>query len=215
MIESELTHGGADDLREVRARSLQLSQVVRERSNVRARPAFHRKARGGSFHTREPEFVHFHLDGIELHRLVFSREFVRGTPVDFLRRKRRRHLLNFPDETVGERLNRLRIKRRRGIFAERVSIGVVCVRRESEAHRAGVSFSTAAVEAREPRGPPQSEHEHAGRQRIERAEMADLAKANHAAHGFHHVVRGFPAWLVNDKNSVNGRRLWGSRHFAS
>ena len=31
------------------------------------------------------KFENFHFDGIELHRLVFSRKFVRGTPVNFFR----------------------------------------------------------------------------------------------------------------------------------
>ena len=116
---------------------------------------------------------------------------------------------------IGECLYRFRIKRRRRILAGRIAIGVVRIRRESEAHRAGVSLSPPAVKAREPRRPPERQHQNAGRERIERAQMADLPKSDEPAHGLDHVVRGFPARLVDDKNSVNGRRFWGSWHFVS
>jgi hypothetical protein len=45
--------------------------------------------------------------------------------------------------------------------------------------------------------------------------MADLPESNHSAHRLDDIVRGLPARLVNHKDSVNGRRLCFSWHFAS
>ena len=52
MIEREFPHGRAGDFREVRARAVKLSHVVRQRTNVGARAALDRKTSDGAFDSR-------------------------------------------------------------------------------------------------------------------------------------------------------------------
>ena len=63
------------------------------------------------------------------------------------------------------------------------------------------------IKLREPRGPAEQQHQHAGRERIECAEMADLAKSENAASGVHDVVRRSALRLVNDQGAVERRGL--------
>ena len=88
-----------------------------------------------------------------------------------------------------------------------LAIRVVGIGRETEPHGAGVALAAAGVKARETSGAAEREHQHAGRQRIERAEMADLAKSDQPAHGFDDVVRRLAARLIDHEDSVDGRRL--------
>jgi hypothetical protein len=45
--------------------------------------------------------------------------------------------------------------------------------------------------------------------------MADLPEAHETAHRFDHIVRGFPARLVDDQDSINRSRLLMPWHFVS
>ena len=69
-----------------------------------------------------------------------------------------------------------------------------------------IALAAARVKLRESRGASEQQHQYAGCQRIERAEMADLAEAQHAAHRLDHVVRGSAARLVDHQRAVEGRR---------
>jgi len=48
------------------------------------------------------------------------------------------------------------------------------------------------------RAAPDPADQHTGGHRVERASVADLAGAEDAAQPSDHVVRGEPAWLVDD-----------------
>ena len=70
-----------------------------------------------------------------------------------------------------------------------------------------------AVEPGEARRAPQREHQHARRQRVERAEVPDLAESHQSAHGFDYVVRRFALRLVDHENPVDRRGFGRSWHF--
>jgi hypothetical protein len=121
-------------------------------------------------------------------------------------------LLNVSDELRRQRSDLFRVKRRRRIWAERLSIRVIRVGGKTEPHRAAISFAPTRVKAGESCCASERQHQHTCCERIERSEMADLAKADEPAHGFNDIVRSFSARLINDKDTVDGRRLWLPGH---
>src|ERR1700683_2454696 len=110
------------------------------------------------------------------------------------------------------RFQLFRVESGSGIRAERVAVGIVGIRGKAETHRAGVALATPGIEAREPCSATERENENPRCQRIERAEMADAAKSDEAAHGFDDVVRSLSTRLIDDEDSVERRRLWGPGH---
>ena len=69
------------------------------------------------------------------------------------------------------------------------------------------------IKANQTRGFAEQEHQYTGRQRIKRAEMADLTETRQVPDGVHHVVRRAALRLVDDKRAVEGRScLWFPWH---
>ncbi len=141
---------------------------------------------------------------------MFSGELVGGDAVDFFGGERWRELFDEAEESGAELLELLqlesdRFKRDRTDFAERVAIGVVGIGGEAEADHAFVSFLRCSVELRQAREIADDEREHAGGQRIERAEMTDATLAKNAAHAGDHVVRGPTRGLIDDDNAIHER----------
>ena len=101
---------------------------------------------------------------------------------------------------------------RSGVRAQRRAVGIVGVGGEAEAERRVVALAASRVKLREPRGAAEQQHQHAGRQRIERAQMADLAESEDAAHGVDDVVRRPALRLVDDQGAVERRGLRFSWH---
>ncbi len=118
LIQRELADCSARNLCEMRIRSMQLAQIVCERSYVRAGATFHHKASYRSLHAREPKLEYFHLDRLEIYRLVFSSQLMRRRSANFLGGKGRRRLLNISDKLRRKGSNLFRIKGRRRIRTE-------------------------------------------------------------------------------------------------
>ncbi len=116
------------------------------------------------------------------------------------------------DARSGESLDFSAIELRSRVRTERRAIGVVGVRGKAEAERGVVALAASHIKLREARGAPEQQHQNARRQRIERAEMADLPKPDDAAHGFDDVVRRPAARLVDDQGAVQRRGLRFSWH---
>src|SRR6201986_4032393 len=108
-------------------RAMQLAEVVGERTDVSACASSHHKASHRTFHTRKPKLEYFHFDRLEIHRLVFSSQLMRRCSANFLGGKRRRRLLNISDKLRREGSNLFRIKGRRRIRTEWLSVRVVCI----------------------------------------------------------------------------------------
>ena len=115
-----------------------------------------------------------------------------GTPaVHLQRRERRRHLLDRPDERRQRRVDLL-ARRRHGVrrFGD-FTVGVVggAGRAEAEARRVALAHRLHVVG--QPRRRADAHDEHAGRERVERAGVADLRLAREPPlHAVHHVARG-------------------------
>ena len=121
-------------------------------------------------------------------------------------------MLNVAEELRCQGGDLFRVERRRRIRSERLSVCVIGIGGKTEPHSAAVSFTPACVKASEARCPSQSKNKHPGRKRVERSKVAYLAESNKPPHGFHDIVRRFSARLVNDKDTVDGRRLWLPGH---
>src|SRR5487761_252134 len=212
MIESEFADGSAANFGEMSARSLEFSQFVRQRADIRARAAFDRELRVRACNFSQTKFINVHLDGFQRDRFFFARELVRGAPVNFFRGECRGHLLDAPDESRGIAFERITIQCRRAVRTLRLSVGIVSVGRVAKAHGAVVTLAASRIKPRETRGAAEKQDEDAGRQRIKRAQMADLAKANQAAHRLDDIVRRFAGWLVDDERAIDVRRLNISWH---
>src|SRR5262249_48353113 len=79
----------------------------------------------------------------------------------------------------------------------------------------GVALAPAGIKLHEARGLAQQQNQHARGQRIERAQVADLAEAGEMAHGVHDVVRSLSWRLVNDQRAVKRGGLWFAGHSVS
>src|SRR6202040_2454775 len=90
--------------------------------------------------------------------------------------------------------------------------GVVSVGGEAETETGGVTFAAAGVELDESRGASEKKHQDASGQRIESAEMTDLAETGEVADGIDNVVRGLALRLVDDQSAVEGSGLWFAGH---
>jgi hypothetical protein len=92
----------------------------------------------------------------------------------------------------------------RGIRALRLAVGVVGVGGKTETEAGVIALAAAIVELYETCGLSEEQNENAGGQRIECAEMADLAKAYEMTDGIHYVVRCFALRFVDDQGAVEG-----------
>src|SRR5215813_4798407 len=126
--------------------------------------------------------------------------------------KRRRHLRKDADALAGHSLQQRPVERRGGIGSLRLTLRVVGVGRKTEAETCGIALSPARIKLHQPRGFAKQQDQHAGGQRIERAQMPDLPEAGQVAHGVHHVVGSLSGRLVDDKRAIERGRLWFARH---
>src|ERR1700722_843936 len=140
---------------------------------------------------------------------------MRGAAANFLGGIRRRDLLNFSQELQGVSGDFLGVQDRSGICSQGFAVGIVGVGFKTKTHRAAIALAATGIKTCEARGASERKNQDAGSERIERAEMADAAKAHDPPHGFDNVVRSFPGGFVDDNNSVEGRRLWWMRHLVS
>ena len=207
LVQREFAYGGADDFGKMRAGAMKFAELMRERANISSGTAFDHESRERSFDAGQAKLEDFHFDGLEFYGLMLSRELMRGAPVNFFRGEGWRSLHGLAEKLRGMGVQRFGIEFGRGIRAERLAIGVVGIGRESETDRAGISFSPAGIKAREARGASQGQDQHAGGERVERAEVTYSAEAHESPHGFDYVVRSLPGRLVDDENSVEWRRL--------
>ena len=139
---------------------------------------------------------------------------------DLLRGERRRHLPVRADE-VGQRLTQLRLADRRRwplrrqhdqlavVAAHHPLFGVVGRRRPAQPDAGDVFLLVDGQELREPRRPADHQRQHAGRQRIERAGVADPRDADRPPHPRHDVVRRGSGGFVDDQDAVHGRSAVG------
>ena len=131
---------------------------------------------------------------------------MRGMALYFFSGKCGRHLQEAARKPRCQPLKLRPVERRRHIRAERGAVGVVGIGGEAEPESRIVALAAAGIKLRETRGSAEEQYENAGRQRIERAEMADLAEAEQAAHGVDSIVRGSSARLVQHQRAVNRGR---------
>ncbi len=124
----------------------------------------------------------------------------------------RRHLWKESDARRCQAFDFGAVEHGSGIRSKRRAVRIIGVGREAKPDRRGVAFAASRVKLREPRGAAQKQYEHAGRQGIERAEMADLAESKNAASGIHDVMRRSASRLVNDQGAVQRRGLRFSWH---
>src|SRR5271154_866936 len=172
----------------MRSRTFELPKIESQRTNVRPRATLHHKSRHRAFDTCETKFKYFYFHGFEVYRLILPRQLMRRPPFHFFRRICWRGLPNFPHELLRQCGNFFRINRRGGIRTEPLAIGIVRIRCETKSPRAAIAFAPAGIKTREACGATKRQDEHPRRQRIERAEMSNLPKANKPAHRFNNVV---------------------------
>src|SRR3954471_6028876 len=94
----ELTDASATQRFQVSAAPGELTHVMGDRTHVGARSNSRAEGCAVGFNVQDIEFLHFHLYGIELNRLLLASEFVCGNALELLGRKRWRHLLDDPAE---------------------------------------------------------------------------------------------------------------------
>src|SRR5580700_4463943 len=137
---------------------------------------------------------------------------MRRAALDFLGGKRRRRLLELAGEAGGQPLEVFFIQLRVGVRAERRAVRVVGIGGKPEAEGALITLAAAGVKLSETRGPSEEQNQNAGSERVQRAQMADLPKAEDAADGFDHVMRGASARLIDDESPIVWRRTWFASH---
>lgn len=205
LIERKFADGGAADFGEMRATTEFLAHVVSERANVGAGGALDGETRARAIDFKETIFEKLDGDGFEFDGLVFAGEFVGGTALHFFGGEGGRHLLEAAEGFGGEAFKEITIERWRGVGALGGAFGVVGVSGVAETERSGVALASSGVEAYEAGGFAEKENEDAGGKRVERTEMADLAKARQMADGVDDVVGSAALRFVDDERAVE----WG------
>ena len=119
------------------------------------------------------------------------------------------------DAFGGKTFQRRGVKSWRGVGTLCLAIRIVGIGGKAKTKSSGVAFATARIKLNQPRGTAEQNHQNACGQRIERAEMSDLAESGHVADSIHDVVRCFALRLVNDKGSIKRSGLWFPAHFSS
>jgi hypothetical protein len=94
------------------------------------------------------------------------------------------------------------------------SFGIIGVGGKPEAETRSVPFPSARVETDQARGLAEEQNQNAGGQRIECAEVPNLAKPGQMTYRIDDVVRRFPLRLIDDQCTVEGGRLWLAWHAA-
>jgi len=109
---------------------------------------------------------------------------------------------------VGEFFEHGFVEDRRIVRTLRLAFGVVSVGGKAETKAGGVAFAAARIKLDKASGAAEEEYQDASGERIERAEMADLAESGEVADGVNDVVRSFALRLVDDEGTVEGSGLW-------
>ena len=135
-------------------------------------------------------------------RLVAPRELIRAASADLLRRIGRRHL-HLPaferPQDRDERVARWRTARAAGLLAGDVQR----VGGHAEEDRRLVVLVRCGEKSHEPCRAAACERQHAGRERIERARVADPLLAENPARVGHDVVRRQAFGLVDDEDAIH------------
>jgi len=187
----------------VRAAAKLLTHFVGERADVGAGRAFNNETGYVARDLREAVFEEFDFHLLELDGLIFAGEFVGGASVNFFGGESRRHLLEDANAIAGKFFEKGTIeRRRRRVRTLRLSLGVVGVSCETETKASGVAFAAAGIKLDEAGSFTKQENKYAGGERIESAEMANLAEAGEMSDGVDNVVGSLALGLVNDESAV-------------
>ena len=89
----------------------------------------------------------------------------------------------------------------------RFPFGVVGIGGKAESETGGVTFAAAGIELHEASGFAEQQNQDTLGERIEGAQMADLAEAGEVADRVHDVVGGFALRLVDDQSAIEGGGL--------
>src|SRR5205807_4756931 len=172
--------GCAHDLGEMGGASKLLAHFVGKRTNVGAGGTLHRETRHGSVNTEKAKLENFNVDRFQLHWLLLTGQLMRGTAVDFFGGKRGWRLLEFAREASYKPLENVFVQVRIGVGAEWGAVRVVGIRGEPEAEGAFITLAAASIKLCEARGAAQEQNQNSSGQRIERSQVADLAKTERA-----------------------------------
>ena len=226
LVDGEGADGGAAQVAQVGAAAERGADVGGQRADVGARRA--RRPRSGSSPARPAsphlEAVDGDRAGLALDLDALAGQLVQALAVDLDRRHHRRHL----QDVAGE-ARRPRPAPSSSVDAAHVpGAGDLAGRVErgglgAEHDHAGVGLGREAEVAQQPGDLADAEEQHAGGVGVERAGVADLAGAEHAAGLGHHVVARPAGRLVDDRQPVRAGRpslrhqssLWISRRTSS
>ena len=186
-----------------------LPQVAGEGPDVGAAGAPHGETHLVTRDLVHPDLVDAHRPRLELHLFAGPDPVVGPLSVDLDRRDGRRHLFDLADE-AGQRLPDRGfgdVVRRSG--RRHLTLGVVGGRRHAQAHRGVVRLVGEQQVTEQPGRTVDAEHQHPGRHRVERAGVADLARAGESSYAGYDVVGGHAARLVDDDETARrvGHRL--------
>lgn len=200
----------------MRAAAKLLAHFVRERADVGAGRALDDEARDIVCDFCKAVFEEFDFDRLELDRLIFAREFIGRPAVNLFGGEHWGHLLKNADALAGEFFKKRPAKNGgRRVWTLRLSLGIVSVGSKSETEAGGVAFAAAGIKLDEASGLTKQKNQHASSERIESAEMSDLAETGKVADGIDNVMGSFALGLVDDQSAVEGCGLWFAGHFVS
>ena len=185
---------------EVCATPQPLPEVVRQRSDVEPGAGHQTQADQHRIVAGQPlELADMNFNSFERDRRLPAREPVRARPLHFLGGVGRRHLHERAAERFEGAIEVFRLKPEAtnwiSIFRLRAEVqpfGIVRRRRDSQPHICDVLLLIAGEELRKARRTPDEQDEHAGRERIERAGVADALLSERASRARDDVVRRRP-----------------------
>jgi len=177
------------------------AEVAREAAHIEAlaRPDRHRRDR--PLVLQERDLVHRHLAGRKIGRRVVARERVRALAADMHRAERRRLLHDLAEEPGERPLDRLARGRRRHRDLAALALAVVGGGERREVDIGLVALLRRHEEFDRLRRAAERDHEHAGRQRVERAGVARLRAARAAARDLDGAHRAHAEVLVEDEDA--------------
>ena len=187
---------------QVRAAAEQLAQIVGDRAQVGAAGTVRPHARQRAVQIEQGQLVDLHRHRRQLHRDGLARQLVSAAALHFLGGDRRRSLQELAAEAFERLFERGRIDLRFSLLAGGLAGAVVSVGRPAEADHTFVDFVAARVKLRQARGAAEHQRQHAGGDRVERAQVADLLHAGDPPRFPHYVVRGPAFRFVDDDGSV-------------
>ena len=132
--------------------------------------------------------------------------------MNFFCGKYRRHLGEQADAFIGKFFEGAAVEGRRGVRTLGLTFGIVSVSGKTKTETSGVAFAAAGIKLDQARSATEKKYEDTGGQRIERTEMANLAKSGEMANGVNDVVRGFSLRLIDDQRAIEGSGLWLAGH---